>query len=144
MTKLINSDPLHLLINPYILYYYHDSFASNLAMQIANACSNDNGFLKSMLKQSSVVLPICKTYSLSASIWSISVVTTSAGVDSTNWKFLTDATFALPLKSTRHDDNGSYLLVRSFKIKYFCFKYVFWVPSSLILLNAFLNEDGNF
>lgn len=31
------------------------------------------------------------------------------GCDLTNWKFLTEAMAALPLKSTRQDDNASYL-----------------------------------
>lgn len=33
----------------------------------------------------------------------------AAGSETTNWQFFTEAMLARPLKSTRHEDNGSYL-----------------------------------
>lgn len=54
-----------------ILVCHHETFASNRDIHIANACSMFNGDLKSILKQSSAVFPICSMNIPSASKGSV-------------------------------------------------------------------------
>lgn len=53
-----------------------------------------------------------------------------AAEDSTSWQFFTEAMLALPLKSTRHEDSGSYLYSQNYDEEIAnsaMKKYIYWM-----------------